>query len=221
MSRLCVVDDDLPMLNLLGRTLRDSGLEVDLVDTGTQALLLAARDRYDLVLLDLGLPDVDGLDVLQQLRAGDPDVLVIVVSARDDCAERVRCLDHGACDFVGKPFDLSELLARVRASLRPRRRGPNAGFLDVGDARLDFVHHTLLLSDRTVTLAPREFLLLRQLMTKAGEACTREELMRAVWGYDFDADTNVIEVYISRLRGKLPPTLIETVRNVGYAFTAA
>jgi DNA-binding response OmpR family regulator len=221
MSRLCVVDDDLPMLHMLGRTLRDSGLDVDLVDNGAQMLDLAKAHRYDLILLDLGLPDVDGLEVLQTLRAGDPDAQVIVVSARDDCANRVRCLDHGARDFVGKPFDLPELLARVRAGLRPRRRGGSQSYLDVGAARLDYVHHTLALPDRTVPLAPREFLLVRQLMIKAGEACTREELMKAVWGYDFDADTNVIEVYISRLRGKLPPSLIETVRHVGYAFVSA
>jgi DNA-binding response OmpR family regulator len=220
MSRLCVVDDDHPMLSMLGRTLRDSGMDVDLADSGGQLLGLAKAHRYDLILLDLGLPDIDGLEILQALRAGDPDAQVIVVSARDDCASRVRCLDYGAADFVGKPFDLPELLARVRARLRSRGRPAAQGVLDVGAARLDFVHHTLHLPDRITPLAPREFLLVRHLMTKAGEACTRDDLMRAVWGYDFEADTNVVDVYVSRLRGKLPPSLIETVRNVGYAFVA-
>ena len=221
MGRLCVVDDDIPMLQLLGRTLRDGGMQVDLVATGTQALDLVRAHRYDLVLLDLGLPDLDGLEVLQALRTRDPDAQVMVVSARDDCANKVMCFDQGACDFVPKPFELPELLARVRARLRPRSREAGRTVLDVGPVRLDLVHHVLLLPDRMAPLAPREFLLVRYLMTRPGETCTREELMDTVWGLGSAADSNVVEVYVSRLRAKLPAGLIETVRHVGYVFLAA
>jgi two-component system, OmpR family, response regulator len=221
MGRVCVVDDDLPMLKMLGRTLRDSGMDVELVATGSQALGLARGRRYDLILLDLGLPDVDGLEVLQALRTDDPDARVMVVSARDDVGNKVLCFDQGACDFIAKPFELPELLARVRAHLRPRGGDAGRGYLDVGNVRLDLVHHTLALPDRVVPLSPREFLLMRHLMTRAGETCTREELMTAVWGSASETDSNVVEVYVSRLRGKLPASLIETVRHVGYVFTAA
>src|SRR5260221_4241582 len=115
-------------------------------------------------MLDLGLPDIDGIQVLQELRASDPAAQVMVVSAHDDWRNRVRCLDLGGCDFIGKPFEIAEMLARVRARLRPFGHGAPAGFLSVGPARLDLVRHRLLLRDRTVTLPTREFLLLEYLM---------------------------------------------------------
>jgi DNA-binding response OmpR family regulator len=221
MRRVCVVDDDHSVLHMLGRTLKDSGLDVDVLDRGMKLLHTADVRRYDLILLDLGLPDVDGVTVLQKLREGHPEIQVMMVSAHDDCANRVRCLDFGACDFVGKPFDLPELLARVRARLRHSSSENESRYLVGGEARLDQVRHCLLLADRRVPLPPREFLLLRYLMTKVGEVCTREELMASVWGYNFEADGNVVDVYVSRLRHKLPPAMIETVRHVGYCFACA
>jgi DNA-binding response OmpR family regulator len=218
-SKVCVVDDDGAVLQLLGRTLRDHGLDVDLLDQGARVLERARATHYDLILLDLGLPDMDGVNVLQTLRAADPEVRVIVVSARDDCANRVRCLDLGACDFVGKPFEIPELLARVRVGLRTSGRGAS-GYLGIGDLRLDLVRHCLVLHGRTTSLPTREFLLLKYLMDKSGEVCRREELLAAVWGYDFQADGNVVDVYISRLRAKIPNRLIETVRHEGYVFAA-
>jgi len=220
-SSVCVVEDDGPLLRLLGRTLRDSGLDVDLVGHGAQVLERARVHPYDLILLDLGLPDVDGVTVLQALRVADPDAQVLVLSARDDCASRVRCLDLGACDFVGKPFEIPELLARVRVRLRPARRSGTGAFLGQGDVRLDLVRHCVVLRDRTVGLPTREFVLLKYLMSRSGEVCRREELLAAVWGYDFDADSNVVEVYISRLRAKIPGLPVDTVRHVGYAFAPA
>jgi DNA-binding response OmpR family regulator len=221
MGHLCIADHDLDELQFLGRTLRDGGHEVELAESGSAALERAGARGFDLFLLELGLPDVDGLDMLRELRDRQPDMHVIVVSDRDDCATRVRCLDGGACDFVGKPFDLPELLARVRVHLRVRAQNSDRPRLAAGDATLDLVRHSLALPDRTVALSPREFLLVKYLMSHASQVCTRDELLRAVWRYDFKADSNVVDVYVSRLRTKIPPHLIETVRHVGYCFVGA
>ena len=218
MSRVCVVDHDATVLRLLGRALCDGGLDVDLLDQGARVLDHARSRGYDLVLLDGDLPDVDGIDLLRDLRAADPYAQIMVLSVRDDCATRVRCLDLGACDFVARPFDLPELLARVRVRLRPVGRPP---YLQRGDAQLDLVRHAVVLQDRTVSLPAREFLLLNYLMSRAGEVCPREELMAAVWQYDFKADANVVDVYVSRLRKKIPGWMIRTIREVGYSFVAA
>jgi DNA-binding response OmpR family regulator len=221
MTRVCVVEDEPHVLNLLRRLLQDAGFEVDIAESGGSAIEVLGGRRHDLTLLDLGLPDIDGVDLLQRLHQHHPDHPVMVISGRDDPANRVRCLDLGACDFVGKPFDVAELLARVRARLRPITRNGATEFLRCGTARLDLLRHRILLPDGTVALPPREFLLLRHLMTRRGEVCSREELLRAVWGYAFQRDTNVVDVYVSRLRSKLPPRMIETVRHVGYSFVAA
>jgi two-component system OmpR family response regulator len=222
MTQICVVDDEIAILRLLERTLLDGGLDVDVIDNGSMALARALRQHYDLIILDLMLPDIDGVALLQAIRCAQPDAQIMILSAADDAANRVRCLDLGACDFVGKPFDVAELLARVRARLRPAAADRNdRRLLKIGDVTLDLSRHTLWMSDRQVALPPREFLLLRHLMDRAGEVCTREQLLADVWGYDFDPGSNVIDVYISRLRNKLPATLIETVRSVGYCFLGA
>jgi two-component system, OmpR family, response regulator len=220
MVRLCVVEDEPQLLRLLQRLLQDAGFTADGVVSGSSAITALGERRYDLALLDLGLPDVDGVDLLQVVHQHHPDLQVMVVSAHDDPATKVRCLDLGACDFVGKPFDVAELLARVRARLRPLAHQASGEFLRCGAARLDLLRHRLLLPNATVALPPREFLLLRHLMTKRGEICSRNELLNAVWGYAFETDTNVVDVYVSRLRSKLPPRMIETIRNVGYSFVA-
>jgi DNA-binding response OmpR family regulator len=220
MSRLCVVEDDESVLRLLGRTLRDSGFDVDLAASGMAAIAFTGAEHYDLVLLDLGLPDMDGLAILETLRSRDPDAQVMVVTAHDDCANRVRCLDLGACDIVGKPFDVPELLARVRASLRRRSHAEAACMVD-GDIQLDLLRHRLLRPDGALPLPTREFDLLRYLLGRSGHVCSRQELLAEVWGYDFPVDTNLVDVYVSRLRAKLPSPRIETVRNVGYTLVAA
>jgi two-component system OmpR family response regulator len=221
MSLVCVVDNDRAMLSLLGRALQDSGLAVDLFASGAQLIQLAGTRRYDLVLLDIDRPDVDGVVVIETLRGRTPSTQVMVVSASNDAASRVRFLDSGACDFVSKPFDLSELLARTRAHLRPRIEAGASEYLQVGEIRLDIPRRQIASRDRTATLSPREFLLLRHLMGKAGQVCSREELLKDVWGYDFEADSNVVDKYVSRVRTKLPGGLIETIRHVGFSFLAA
>jgi two-component system, OmpR family, response regulator len=218
MSKVCVVDDDPGVLQLLGRSLRDGGYDVDLVGSSAKIVKIALGRRYDLILLDDGRPDSGGVTILQALRAQDPHAQVMMVSPHGDSTTGVRYLDFGACDYVGKPFDIPEILARVRARLRPRPR--DGSHLEWGVVRLDLVEHCLQLPDRRVLLSAREFLLLRHLMSRAGLVCTRDELMHTVWGYDFVADSNVVDVYVSRLRAKIPSEMIQTVRQAGYYIAA-
>lgn len=226
MSSVCAVDDDLHVLRLLGRCLASRNVRVDLLEGGSTLLSLVAMRHFDLIILDLGLPDADGYALLEILGLEHPEIRVMVVSARDDVLTRVRCLDAGACDFVGKPFELSELLARVRVHLRApaetRAEPPPPGreYLLAGTATLDLVAHRLRLPEGCVELTPREFLLIRHLIARSGSVCTRNELLREVWGFDFETDSNVVDKYISRIRQKLPVPLIKTVPSVGYVVEA-
>jgi DNA-binding response OmpR family regulator len=218
-SLVCVVAEDRALLGLLGRALRDAGFAVDAFSSPGPMFQALGQRRYDLVLLDATHRERDGA-TLDALRTRAPTTLVVVLAGSTDSAYRVRCLDAGACDVVGKPFDLSELLARTRAHLRRLDTPAPSSYLNGGQGRLDMLRRELVLPDRKVTLPPREFLLLRHLMGKAGQVCTRQELLKEVWGYDFEAGTNVVDKYVSRLRRKLPAELIETVRHVGYSYTA-
>lgn len=220
-SLVCVVAEDRSQLRLLGRAIRDAGYAVDLFDALTGVTALAASRRYDLMLLDVDRPGCDDIALLEMVRDRSPLTMAIVLSSANEAPHRVQCLDAGASDFVGKPYDLSELLARIRAHLRWRSEEQIGEYLQGTEARLDVLRREMVLSDRKVTLPPREFLLLRHLMSKKGQVCTRQELLKEVWGYDFEADTNVVDKYVSRLRRKLPADLIETVRHVGYTYGAA
>lgn len=219
MSLVCVVADDPAMQKLLARALANAGLQVEIFGCGASVLLVAPTRSYDLVMLDLGLSDADGIAVLREIRQVSPVARVMVVSARDSAPCRVQCLDEGACDFVAKPFDVSELLARVRAHLRAQTRN-HPPFLPRGSVTLDLQRHELVLPDRTARLANMEFLLLRYLMARAGQVCTRGELLKEVWGYEFPTGDNLVDKYVSRLRAKLPHGVIETVRSVGYSYAA-
>jgi DNA-binding response OmpR family regulator len=190
---------------------------VDVAADGGEALRRCEGQAYDLVLLDLMLPDTSGVALLRKMLAARPGLQVIVLSAADDRANRVQCLDLGACDFVGKPFDVIELIARVRGRLKAYDRR----YLTVGGVTLDLDRLSVTTGVGTVPLAPREFGLLHHLMSRAGEVCSRADLLTRVWGFPEDQGAGLVDVYVSRLRHKLPDQLIETVRNVGYSFTAA
>jgi DNA-binding response OmpR family regulator len=167
------------------------------------------------------LPDRSGTEVLTDLLERQPDARVIVLSAVPEIGTRVHVLDGGALDFLPKPFVIAELLARVRARLR----APGAGgtrFLQLGDLRLDTQRHTVSVGNQQITLSQREFVLLSHLMRRADQVCSREELLADVWGYQFDPGSNVVDVYVRRLRSKLAGLLpLETVRNVGYCLSAS
>ena len=220
MSRILVVDDEDRITSFVSRALTADGFDVETANNGTDGLKLARSGRYDLVLLDLLLPVLDGVAVLEELLTSHPDQPVLVLSAVSDVRARVRCLQLGAADYLAKPFDLTELLLRVQARRRRPGSAPDEQVLHVGGVTLDLRQRTADTGKVRVSLSPREFLLLEYLMRDQGQVCTREDLLAQVWGYTFDPGTNVADVYVGRLRAKLGADVIETVRNVGYCFRA-
>ena len=181
---------------------------------------MAADRDFALVILDLLLPGIDGHGVLRELLARDSRARVLVLSAVGDVESRVQCLRAGAVDYLAKPFAVAELLARVDSRLAEAPTAAPARWLQVGTMRLDLQRRVLHDGDRSTDLSQREFILLGHLMRRAGEVCTRDELLSDVWGFCFDPGSNVLEVYVGRLRAKIDRWHIETVRNVGYCFSA-
>jgi len=221
MSRLLVVEDEERVRQLVRRVLESEGYSVDTAATGADGLDQAAARGYGLVVLDLMLPDMSGAEVLAELLGRGLSTRVLVLSAVPEIGQRVHVLDMGALDFLPKPFAIAELLARVRARLREPVLALAPRILQVGDLRLDMQRRMLVAAGRAVPLSQREYVLLHHLMQRAGEVCSREELLNDVWGYRFDPGSNVVDVYVRRLRAKLDATeLIETVRNVGYCLVA-
>ena len=221
MTRVLVVDDEPRIVSFISRALSAEGFHVDGAHDGIRAIELASSGNYELVVLDLLLPHLDGMSVLQGLMETRPDQRVLVLSALSDVETKVRCLEFGASDYISKPFSLAELIARVRARLRQPSVGPHHRFLDDGNLTLDLTRRIVEVDGRRVTLSEREFLLLEHLMRLRGEVCSRERLLADVWGYSFDPGSNVVDVCVGRLRAKLGGSVIETVRNVGYRFNAA
>jgi two-component system copper resistance phosphate regulon response regulator CusR len=219
MISILVVDDEPRICRFLCRALEPVGYHVDTANTAADAVEKVASRDYALVILDLMLPDSDGLDLLPRLLAAAPSVKVLVLSAVTETAARVRALQLGAVDYLGKPFAVAELVERVRHRIGETSQAPTQRWLTVGGARLDLHRRALVVDGRTVALATREFVLLQHLMRRANEVCTRAELLNVVWGYSFDPGSNVVDVCVRRLRAKLPADVIETVRNVGYSFT--
>ncbi|HYT79632.1 MAG TPA: response regulator transcription factor [Actinomycetota bacterium] len=221
MPRVLVVDDEPRIVSFISRALSAEGLGVDSAHDGIRGLELARSRRYELVVLDLLLPGLDGISVLQAIIDSRPEQRVLILSALSDVDSKVRCLELGAADYLPKPFALAELLARVRARLRQPEAPAAPRLLTAGRVSLDLLRRVADADSGPVNLSEREFLVLQYLMRKAGEVCTREELLADVWGYSFDPGSNVVDVYVGRLRSKLGSELIETVRNVGYRFEAS
>lgn len=219
--QILVADDEPRILTFLTRALTTCGFAVDCARTGATAIQLVDRRPYDLVLLDLMLPPPDGFEVLRHIQELRPSQEVLVLSALSDVETKVRCFELGASDFVVKPFVLAELVARVRLRVRRSRALDAARFLHHGRISLDLQRHLAVVEGRSVYLSSREFLLLEHLIRRAGEVCTRVELLQAVWGISFDTGTNVVDVYVRRLRTKLGGDAIETVRSVGYCCGSA
>ena len=222
--RILVVEDEPGILAFVTRALRAEGFAIDCATDGARALGCLGHEHYDLVVLDLLLPRVDGLSVLRHLRSWQPELPVVIVSARTDLSTKLRGFDLGACDYVSKPFALDELIARIRAHLRHARANEGDDHvLRAGSLLLDLTRHQARLADAdaAVDLTDREFRLLLYLGERAGEVVSRERLLAEVWGYHFDPRSNVVEVCIRRVRRKLGAEApIETVRNVGYRLAA-
>ncbi|HEY7281329.1 MAG TPA: response regulator transcription factor [Actinomycetota bacterium] len=213
--RILLIDDEPLILNFVARGFRAEGFDVDTAERAIEGLSLATRFRYDVVVLDLLMPELDGVSLLRLLLDQRPEQAIIVLSAVGETASKVRCLGLGAEDYIVKPFVLDELLARVRARLR-RVVEPSATTISAGGVRLDLIRRQADSGSGAVSLATREFLLLRELIANGGSTVSKERLLSAVWGYYFDGASNVVDVYVARLRRKLGADVIVTVRGEGY-----
>jgi DNA-binding response OmpR family regulator len=216
--RVLAVEDEPAILRLLERGLAAAGHQVLTATNGVDGALLALDEGIDLVLLDISLPDLDGHGVLARIRPQRPDLPVLMLTARDDLDNKVRALDAGADDYLTKPFAFEELLARIRALTR-RADQSSASQIEVGDVRLDLLGRRAWRGDRLIELSNREFTLLEYLLRHPGQVLSRTQILFAVWEYDADPSSNVVDVYIRYLRRKLgDPPPISTVRGAGYRF---
>jgi two-component system, OmpR family, response regulator len=219
LSRVLLIEDDDRIARLVSRALENEGFPVSRAASGPEGLNSALASDFDLVVLDLMLPGMDGGEVLARLVDERPEQRVLVLSAVPEIGTRVAVLEAGATDFLGKPFAVAELIARVRARLRSSVPGAAMRWLQVGPVRLDLRCRRAEVNWVQTDLPLREFLLLQHLMRRAGRTCSRGELLADVWGMTFDPGSNVVDVYVRRLRNKLDrPNRIETVRHVGYVF---
>lgn len=218
--QLLLVEDDRPLRRFLKKAFREEGYAVDEAESGDRALERALTRAYDCIVLDVMLPERDGLSVLQELRSRAVTTPVLLLTVRDELPSRVRGLEAGADDYLTKPFDLPELLARVHALIRRAKLRHQDATLAVGDITLDPLTRTVTRGGRRVDLSPREISLLEFMMRNAGRTVSRSRIAEAVWNYKFDTDTNVVDVYINYLRKKLAVRAeaapITTVRGVGY-----
>ena len=213
--RILLVEDDDLLAAGIRDTLERALYAVEWVADGPDALAALQTNTFDLVILDLGLPGLDGIEVLRRVRAGGATTPVLVLSARDTAPDRVLGLDAGADDYLIKPFDVDELLARVRAQQR-RLRGAAVNVIEHGRLRLDPAALAVTFEGRPIALQRREFMLLLRLLQSAGQVLSRAQLEEAIYGWDSGVESNTVDVHIHKLRRKLYPEVIRTVRGVGY-----
>ncbi len=220
MNRALIVEDDDEMRALLSQVLGASGFEVCALPDGESVLKTVQEDAFDLILLDVMLPSLDGFQVCQSLRDNNILTPVLILTALDSVEDKIKGLDAGADDYLGKPFVVPELLARSRALLRRANYGGNASKLRVGDLELDPITRRATRDGQTIRFSTTEYALLELLMKNAGRTMSRRELMEGVWNYDFGGQDNVLEVYISYVRRKIDrpfdKPLLKTVRGIGY-----
>ena len=219
--RVLIVEDDPAIVRFLERGLAAHGHQPISADNGQDGVLMAADESVDFVLLDIMLPGMDGQEVLRRIRARRPGVPVLMLTARDEVRDKISALDGGADDYLTKPFDLEELLARMRALVR-RADQPLASRIQIGDLKIDLRSHRVWRGEKLVDLSSREFALLEYFVRHQGQVLSRQQILSAVWDFAFDPGSNVVDVYISYLRNKLDrrgePSLISTVRGAGYRF---
>jgi two-component system OmpR family response regulator len=222
--RVLVVEDYSPVRDAVAKGLREAGFAVDTTGDGEEGLWFATSHDYDVIVLDLMLPDVDGLSILRQLRAERRRARVLVLTAKDSVDDRVKGLELGADDYMVKPFAFAELLARVRVLAR-RAYAIDAPEIRVGDLRIDTQKQRVFRGDNEVVLTPREYALLEYLAVRAGEAVSRTDVWEHVYEFTSEADSNVVDVYVGYLRRKLErpdrPAIIQTVRGRGYSLKVA
>jgi len=215
MSRILIAEDEVRIASFLAKGLRANGFVTEVAADGESALGLARTGRFDLLILDIGLPQMDGFDVLRELRAAGSRLPVVILTARDHVQDMVAGLEGGADDYITKPFSFEELLARVRVRLRGDR-APEPTVLQAGDLALDLRTRQALVGGRAVELSAREFALAEIFFRHAGQVLSREQLLSHVWGYDFDPGSNIVDVYVGYLRRKLGKERITALRGMGY-----
>lgn len=213
--RLLLVEDDKQLGDGIRAGLALEGYTVDWVRNGSTAEDALRSGQFDLVVLDLGLPHRSGIDILKEMRVRGDTTPVLVLTARDTVADRIKGLDSGSDDYMTKPFDLDELSARIRALLR-RSAGQTSSLITHGAITIDLAAHAVTLDGRPVEISPREFAILRILMSNTGRVLSRSRLEETLYGWETDVESNAVEVHIHRLRKKLGSNLIRTVRGVGY-----
>ena len=217
--RILVVEDEEKMAGLIRRGLREEGMAVDVAGRGEDALWMAGSTEFDAIILDLMLPGIDGFETCRRLRDDGVWAPILMLTARDAVEDRVAGLDHGADDYLLKPFSFAELLARLRALVR-RGRGERPAVLEVGDLRLDPATHRVSRDGTEISLSAKEFALLEVFMRHPGQAISRFQLLEHAWDYDYENRSNVVDVYVRYLREKIDRPFgtnsIETVRGVGY-----
>lgn len=213
--RVLVVEDDADLNRQLVAALSDAGYAVDSALDGEEGYFLGDTEPYDLIVLDIGLPKMDGISILEEWRRSDKKVPVIILTARDRWSDKVQGIDAGADDYLAKPFHMEELLARARAQLR-RATGHAKSEIECGPVRLDTNSARVTCDGEPVKLTSHEFRLLAYLMHHRGRVVSRTELVEHLYDQDFDRDSNTIEVFVGRLRKKIPAEIIETVRGLGY-----
>jgi two-component system, OmpR family, response regulator len=223
--KLLLVEDNERVTRFVIKGLREAGHTVDHAANGRDGIYLASSERYDVVIMDRMLPgEIDGLGIIEALRKTGNRVPILILSALSDVNERIRGLRSGGDDYLTKPFAFGELLARIDALARRAQGSDAKTSFEVGDLRMDLLSRKVVRGNRTIALQPQEFKLLEYLMRHAGQVVTRTMLLENVWNYDFDPQTNVVDVHISKLRQKIDSeserSLLKTVRNAGYMMSA-
>jgi two-component system, OmpR family, copper resistance phosphate regulon response regulator CusR len=215
MNRILIVEDEARIASFVDKGLRANGFSTAVAADGAEALALSSTTDFDLLILDLGLPDRDGLEVMEGLRRTKPQLPVIILTARDSVRDTVAGLEGGADDYVTKPFRFEELLARVRARLRGERVREQT-VLQVGGASLDLRTRRARIGDKLIELTAREFAMAEMFFRHPGQVLSREQLLSHVWGYDYDPGSNIVDVYVAYLRRKLGKDRITSARGMGY-----
>jgi DNA-binding response OmpR family regulator len=221
MTRILIADDEPRIASFITKGLTAAGYTTSSVEDGIRALDYGSSGEFDLLILDIGMPRMDGLAVLSALRAMKCTIPVIVLTAKDSLQDTLAALDGGADDYMTKPFRFEELLSRIRLRLRDNPGVQAVPHPEQGDVTLDADLRSAKVQGRTVPLSAREFAMARAFVENAGKVLTREQLLSRVWGYDFDGSSNVVDVYVGYLRNKLGPERILAVRGAGYRFVVA
>ncbi|AFY86110.1 MAG: Transcriptional activator protein CzcR [Chroococcidiopsis cubana SAG 39.79] len=222
MSRILIVEDEPRISAFIEKGLKANGYTVSVVRDGDEALLVANSKDFDLMILDIGLPRQDGWTILSTLRGQGEYLPIVILTARDDVNDKVAGLEGGADDYMTKPFRFEELLARVRLRLRDKTQSVTKEIaeLKAGNLVLDLRLRQVRIGDRSIELSAKEFTLIETFLRHPNQVLSREQLLSAVWGYDYDPGSNIVDVYVGYLRKKISSHLIETVRGMGYRFVS-